>query len=174
MNFIKYIPLIFFVTISIFFYNKIKYKKNLEPLSSALVKKKFPQLHIYGINNEVDINSYIKNRSVIINIFASWCGPCRIEHKVLKRFSKEYNIIGIAYKDSQKNINNFLDDLGNPYEKVFFDSSGIESINLGLYGVPETFFLDKESIILYKHVGPINEEEFKKITSKFFTNTNLR
>ena len=168
MKLLKYIPLIFFIIISIFFYNKIKYKQKLEPLSSALIEKKFPQLNIYSINNDKNINRYIENRSVIINIFASWCGPCRIEHKVLERFSNEYNIIGIAYKDSQENIENFINELGNPYEEIFFDFSGIESINLGLYGVPETFFLNNQGTIMYKHVGPINEGDFKKLALKIF------
>ena len=59
-----------------------------------------------------------------------------------------------------------MQELGNPYDKVFYDFSGKESINLGLYGVPETFFVNKDSKILYKHVGPINKREFKKIMSE--------
>lgn len=173
MKLLKYFPLIFFIIISIFFYNKIKYKQKFEPLSSALIEKKFPQLSIYNIDNDKNINKYIENRPVVINIFASWCGPCRIEHKVLKRFSNEYNIVGIAYKDSEENIDSFINEFGNPYEEIFFDFSGTESINLGLYGVPETFFINSQGTIMYKHVGPINEEDFKKLALKIFNNTNL-
>ena len=165
MKLLKFFPLIIFLILSVFLYNKIKFKKKLEPLSSALVEKKFPNLKIKSLDSNESINNFIDNKFVVINIFASWCAPCRIEHEVLKNFSKEYTIIGIAYKDSIKNIESFLQELGNPYDKVFYDFSGKESINLGLYGVPETFFVNKDSKILYKHVGPINKQEFKKIIS---------
>ena len=165
MKVLKFFPLIIFLIFSIFLYNKIKFQKKFEPLSSALIEKKFPHLKIKSLDNNESINNFIKNKFVVINIFASWCAPCRIEHEVLKNFSKEYTIIGIAYKDSIENIESFLQELGNPYDKVFYDFSGKESINLGLYGVPETFFVNKDSKILYKHVGPINKQEFKKIIS---------
>ena len=166
MKLLKFFPLIIFLILSVFLYNKIKFKKKLEPLSSALVEKKFPNLKIKSLDSNESINNFIDNKFVVINIFASWCAPCRIEHEVLKNFSKEYTIIGIAYKDSIKNIESFLQELGNPYDKVFYDFSGKESINLGLYGVPETFFVNKDSKILYKHVGPVNKQEFKKIISR--------
>ena len=163
MRLLKFLPLIIFLVVSIFLYNKIKFQKELEPLSSALIQKKFPELSIKSLNNDNTINEFIKNRFVIINIFASWCAPCRVEHEVLKEFAKDYSIIGIAYKDSVENIANFFKELGNPYDEVFYDFLGKASINLGLYGVPETFFVNKDGKILYKHVGPITQQEFRKI-----------
>ncbi len=168
MKFIKYIPLVLFIMISIFLYNKIKFQKKLEPLSSALLEKKFPKLDIYNLESKENINNYIQNRPVVVNVFASWCAPCIVEHEVLKSFSNDYEIIGIAYKDSRENIKKFLDKLGDPYKKIFYDFSGKESINLGLYGVPETFFVNKDSKVLYKHVGPINKDEFQNIAPMIF------
>ena len=168
MKLIRYIPFVLFILLSIFFYHKIKYQKKFEPLSSVLIEKPFPNLKVTSIKKNSSINDFIKNRPVIINIFASWCSPCRIEHKVFTKFSKEYSIIGIAYKDSEENVNKFLMELGNPYEKIFYDYTGKESINLGLYGVPETFFLNKAGKIVYKHVGPITYEEFEKIVPIVF------
>lgn len=168
MRFLKYTPLIIFFLVSVFLFNKIKFQKELEPLKSALIEKPFPNLNILSLEKNYNINNYIKNRPVIINIFASWCAPCRTEHQVFKNYSKDYNIIGIAYKDSKDNIKDFLLELGNPYQNVFFDFSGKESINLGLYGVPETFFLDKNSKVLHKHVGPIKDIEFRKIVSMIY------
>ena len=168
MKYLKYIPLVTFLIVSIFFYNKIKFQKELEPLSSALIEKNFPNLNIFSLGSNENINIYIQNRPVVVNIFASWCAPCRIEHEVLKSFSEDYPIIGIAYKDSRENIESFLKELGNPYEEIFFDFSGKASINLGLYGVPETFFVNKQSKILYKHVGPIEKKEFQKIIPMIF------
>ena len=168
MKIIKYIPLVLFIMISIFLYNKIKFQKKLEPLSSALLEKKFPKLDIYNLESKENINNYIQNRPVVVNVFASWCAPWIVEHEVLKSFSNDYEIIGIAYKDSRENIKKFLDKLGNPYKKIFYDFSGKESINLGLYGVPETFFVNKDSKVLYKHVGPINKDEFQNIAPMIF------
>ena len=166
MKVLKFLPLVFFLIVSIFLYSKIKFQKKLEPLSSALIEKNFPLLKLESIDESGTINEFIENKFVIINIFASWCGPCRIEHEVLQSLSNEHTIIGIAYKDSVENISNFLKELGNPYKRIFYDFSGKNSINLGLYGVPETFFVNKDSKILYKHVGPINKSEFKKIMSQ--------
>ena len=163
MKFLKYIPLFLFLIISVFLFNKIKFQKKLEPLSSALIEKKFPTLEIYTSDNSQNINYYLQSRPVVVNVFASWCAPCRIEHKVLKNYSEKYDIIGIAYKDSEENIEKFLEELGDPFDNIFFDFLGKESINLGLYGVPETFFLNKNGKILYKHVGPINKEDFEKL-----------
>ncbi len=165
MKILKYIPLFLFLIISVFFYNKIKYQEKLKPLSSALLEKPFPTLDILSLESNESINNYINGKDVIINIFASWCAPCRIEHKVFNNYSKDYTILGIAYKDSVENIEGFLEELGNPYKKIFFDFSGKESINLGLYGVPETFFVDKKGEIKYKHVGPINKEVFLNIVN---------
>ena len=168
MNLLKFLPLVIFLIVSIFLYNKLKFQKKLEPLSSALIQKKIPSLQVKNLDNNQTINEFIKDRFVIINIFASWCAPCRVEHEVLKSISMDYSIIGIAYKDSVENIDSFLKELGNPYEKIFYDFLGKDSINLGIYGVPETFFVNKDSKILYKHVGPIKKQDFKKIISEIF------
>ena len=166
MNLLKFLPLVIFLIVSIFLYNKLKFQKKLEPLSSALIQKKIPPLKVKNLDNNQTINEFINDRFVIINIFASWCAPCRVEHEVLKSISMDYSIIGIAYKDSVENIESFLKELGNPYEKIFYDFLGKDSINLGIYGVPETFFVNKDSKILYKHVGPIKKQDFKKIISE--------
>ena len=166
MNLLKFLPLVIFLIVSIFLYNKLRFQKKLEPLSSALIQKKIPPLQVKNLDNNQTINEFINDRFVIINIFASWCAPCRAEHEVLKSISMDYSIIGIAYKDSVENIDSFLKELGNPYEKIFYDFLGKDSINLGIYGVPETFFVNKDSKILYKHVGPIKKQDFKKIISE--------
>ena len=168
MKLIKYIPLALFIIMAVFFYSKIKHQNKLEPLSSALIDKEFPKLDIYNLSKNQSINNYIKDKPVIINVFASWCAPCRAEHQVLKKYSTEYEIVGIVYKDTRENISSFLEELGNPYKNIFYDYTGRESINLGLYGVPETFFVNKGGVIVYKHVGPIKDEEFKKIAPMVF------
>ena len=103
----------------------------------------------------------------LLNIWASWCVPCRDEHPLLMSLSKNnrLTIIGINYKDNEKNAKRFLAELGNPYEKIIVDKSGTNSIEWGAFGVPETFIIYNNKIIK-KYIGPLNNElliEIQKI-----------
>ena len=103
----------------------------------------------------------------ILNIWASWCGPCRKEHPKLMELSKNpsVKIIGINYRDNLKNAKNFVKKFGNPYSVIFVDTNGIISIELGAYGVPETIILNKDKKIIKKFIGYIDDKSFKKINS---------
>ena len=103
----------------------------------------------------------------ILNIWASWCGPCRKEHPKLMELSKNPSVklIGINYRDNLKNAKNFVKKFGNPYSVVFVDTNGIISIELGAYGVPETIILNKDKKIIKKFIGYIDDKSFKKINS---------
>ncbi len=103
----------------------------------------------------------------LLNIWASWCVPCRDEHPILMSLSKnnKLTIIGMNYKDNKKNAQSFLDKLGNPYEKIIVDKNGTISIEWGAFGVPETFIIYNNKIIK-KYIGPLNNElliEIRKI-----------
>ena len=103
----------------------------------------------------------------LLNIWASWCVPCRDEHSILMKLSKnnKLTIIGMNYKDNKKNAKSFLNELGNPYEKIIVDKNGTNSIEWGAFGVPETFIIYNNKIIK-KYIGPLNQElliEIKKI-----------
>ena len=100
----------------------------------------------------------------LLNIWASWCAPCRDEHSILMSLSKnnKLTIIGMNYKDNKKNAKSFLDELGNPYEKIIIDKNGTNSIEWGAYGVPETFIIYNNKIIK-KYIGPLNQELFIEI-----------
>ena len=162
MRILKFIPLLTFIFLAIFFFIKIKILDSTKNLSSALIDKPFPQINLNSINDNLKLKDFIGKKNIVVNYFASWCAPCRIEHKTLANFGESHTIIGIAYKDSKKNIENFLNELGNPYTNVFLDKNGRSAIELGLYGVPETYFIDSNGIIRYKYVGPINDIEFEK------------
>ena len=103
----------------------------------------------------------------ILNIWASWCGPCRKEHPKLMELSKNpsVKIIGINYRDNLKNAKNFVKKFGNPYSVIFVDTNGIISIELGAYGVPETIILNKDKKIIKKFIGYIDDKSFKQINS---------
>ena len=97
---------------------------------------------------------------IIINIWASWCIPCRQEHQYLKNISKitNFKMIVLNYKDKKENAEKFLDELGNPYDTILRDKNGIKSIFFGAFGVPETFIIDSELNIVRKYIGPLNSE----------------
>ena len=105
----------------------------------------------------------------LINIWSSWCEPCKDESEYLLELKNNTPImmIGINYKDKKKNALNFLKLYGDPFEQIFVDKQGLISINFGAYGVPETFLINNDNIVLKKYIGPLNDEdvyEIKKIT----------
>ncbi|HVV95034.1 MAG TPA: DsbE family thiol:disulfide interchange protein [Hyphomicrobiales bacterium] len=96
----------------------------------------------------------------VVNVFASWCAPCREEHPVLLKLGATpgVRLLGIDYKDDAGNARRFLNALGNPYDRVGVDASGRSAIDWGVYGVPETFVLDGQGRIVLKHVGPLTDQ----------------
>ena len=119
-------------------------------------------------NKEIDFNSLVKNdKLTIINIWASWCQPCREEHPFLMKLGndKNINLIGISYKDNIKNSKKFLNDFGNPFSNILIDKNGLISINIGAYGVPETYIINADKKILKKYIGPLKEKNYLEIMS---------
>ena len=113
------------------------------------------------INSSEIVNS---NKFYLLNIWASWCVPCRQEHSFLMDLAKNKNVevIGFNYKDTKINAKSFLEELGNPYKKIIFDSDGVKAIEWGAYGVPETFLIYNNKVI-QKYLGPLNQESIEKI-----------
>ena len=105
-----------------------------------------------------------KNSPSVVNIWASWCVPCRQEHSLLMKLNKEHelNIVGMNYKDNKENAKDFLNELGNPYHKVFIDLDGTIAIEWGAYGVPESYLIFDNNIVK-KYIGPLNQEIIDEI-----------
>ncbi|GIR54198.1 MAG: hypothetical protein CM15mP62_16690 [Rhodospirillaceae bacterium] len=95
----------------------------------------------------------------LVNFFSSWCGPCRVEHDILMKISegKTVRLFGINYKDQTQAAIRWLQELGDPFEKIVADKDGRAAIDWGVYGVPETYLIDKEGKVRYRHVGPLTE-----------------
>ena len=135
-------------------------EKNINKIDTNLTLKK-----IYG-QKEILLDELIKNNSFsIINIWASWCLPCRDEHAYLLKLknTNKINIIGINYKDKKSNAIKFLSDLKNPYSEILIDPDGTKSIELGAVGVPETYLVNNNKVIIKKYIGPLDNLKFNEI-----------
>ena len=164
----KFIPLIlifiFLITFVIFF-KGLKNSNIYTP--STKLKKEVPSFELKSFeNNSIIISEKIfeDNKYYLMNIWASWCVPCKEEHKFLMKLKKDERIelIGFNYKDNFKNASSFLKDLGNPYDIIVSDKDGTASIEWGAYGVPESFLVYQNKIIK-RFIGPINNEDLLKI-----------
>ena len=161
------IPSIFFFLILLTFFYLLIIERNPSELPSNLLDKNVPDFETDSLlKNENFISSKeFGNEIVLVNFFATWCKPCRDEHKYIKLFSneKKIKIIGINYKDNPKKTIEWLKNLGNPYSDIPIDKNGRIAIDWGVYGIPETFIVNSKGIIKYRHIGPITEKIYKKI-----------
>ena len=131
-------------------------------------KTDIPIFEAKDFNSSVYLNSkkiFEENTFYIVNIWASWCVPCRTEHSLLMQLSKNESIklIGLNYRDNFNSAKKFIDELGNPYSIILIDKDGTLGVEFGAYGVPETFLIDKNKDIIKKFVGPINQEIVNEI-----------
>ena len=156
----------FFSILSIFFYLLI-IERNPSEIPSNFLNKKVPNFEAKSLfNNEKFFSSNeFKNEITLVNFFATWCKPCRDEHVYIKRFSNEkgLKVIGVNYKDDPEKTIKWLKDLGNPYKNILIDRNGKIAIEWGVYGIPETFIVNSNGIIKYRHVGAITNKVYKKI-----------
>ena len=133
-------------------------EKNAAQVPSVLIGKPAPEFDlppIEGMDGGLK-TADLQGRVAMVNVFASWCPPCRQEHPLLMRLARAgVPIYGINIKDKPKDARAFLRRLGNPYRRIGADLSGRVSIDWGVYGYPETFILDRTGRVRYKHVGPI-------------------
>ena len=131
-------------------------------------KKNIPIFEAKDFSSRVNISSkeiFDENIFYIVNIWASWCIPCREEHSLLMKLSGNRNVklIGLNYKDNLGNAKKCINELGNPYSKILIDKNGLLSIEFGSYGVPETFVINKDKIIVKKFLGPLSQKNLNEI-----------
>ena len=135
--------------------------------TESLVGNKLGKIELVSFEDDsIFTNDDFKQNSfTLINFWASWCAPCRIEHPQLMELSKENNIIilGVNFKDKKINALKFLKDLGDPYEYLTRDNNGKQSVNFGIYGIPESILIDNELTIIKKFVGPLTKQDLNNI-----------
>ncbi len=136
--------------------------RDISAIPSALIGQKAPALSLPaldGSNTPALTDAAIEGRLTFVNVFASWGGPCRQEHPILKELAKDgrLTVVGINYKDRNDNALRFLGELGNPYDAIGVDPNGKAAIDWGVYGIPESYLVGPDGTILYKKVGPFDE-----------------
>ena len=154
-----------FIIIFVFFYRGLKNTNIYTP--EIKINNKIPTFRgdLFYSNQVVNSSNIFKSdKYYLLNIWSSWCVPCRKEHTLLMNLmeNKKIEVVGINYKDTKLNAENFLSELGNPYEKIIFDKEGIIAIEWGAYGVPESFLI-KDGIILKRYIGPLDKKLTKEI-----------
>src|SRR5579863_10546631 len=154
------LPVILFVAVAAYFVLALRPGRDPQFLPSALIDKPAPSFALAGLAGSDGLRlDALKGQVTLVNFFASWCEPCRDEHPVLMQLAKDQQIAlyGIAYKDKPDDAEQFLKRLGDPYRSIGLDESGRTAIDFGVYGVPETYVIDKEGRIRKRFVGPLSE-----------------
>ena len=166
----KLIPLLIFsvfTVIFIIFYKGLQNSNIYTPNSKSSFEVPSVSVKLFNSNEIVNtLEIFSSDKFYLLNIWSSWCVPCRQEHSILMELTKNDNlrVIGINYKDTIKNANNFLKELGNPYDNIIFDNKGTNAIEWGAYGVPESFLINNNKIIK-KYIGPLNKGSIEEIKS---------
>ena len=161
------LPLIIFILLLSAFFYLLVIDRNPSEIPSNLLNKNVPAFETNTLfkNKKFISTNEFRKEITLVNFFATWCKPCLDEHKYIKLFSdeKKLRVIGVNYKDKPNNTKKWLEKLGNPYSEVLLDKNGNIGIDWGVYGIPETFVINSEGVIKYRHVGAITKKDFNKI-----------
>jgi len=170
------LPVLVFVALAGLFLVQLTSGRNPAELPSVLLDKPVPVFKLAPLDGLTAAgkpvpgfsNEDLKGRVTIVNVFASWCAPCRQEHPLLVELAKDPSVrlVGINQKDNPDNARRFLGALGNPYAAVGVDPNGRASIDWGVYGVPETFIVGPDGMIRHKHIGPLTPENLATFKEK--------
>ena len=161
---IYFLFVIFFIFVFIIFYKGLNNSNSYTPNTDI---KNIPEFTSETLILKKPVNSkdiFKQNQFYLLNIWASWCLPCKEEHPLLITLgeNKKIKIIGLNYKDNLNNAEKFINELGNPYETIFLDRDGTKAIEWGAFGVPETFLI-YENKVLKRYIGPLNSKSIDEI-----------
>jgi cytochrome c biogenesis protein CcmG/thiol:disulfide interchange protein DsbE len=134
---------------------------NPTTLPSVLKDKPLPSFSLPTDKNKIHDSADLKGKLYMLNVFASWCFACEKEHAFLMSLASKIPIYGLDYKDNMTDATSFLKQNGNPYQLIFYDTNGRTAIDLGVYGAPETFLVDKKGIIRYRYAGILTNKIFQ-------------
>ncbi|WP_260259430.1 DsbE family thiol:disulfide interchange protein [Vibrio intestinalis] len=163
-----FIPLVAFMAlVSVFVTQLVKNAEGDDPtkLESVLVGKNVPEFRLEDLAEPGKLydQGIFKGEPLLLNVWATWCPTCYAEHQYLNELAgKGVKIIGLNYKDQRDKAVGWLNDLGNPYLISLFDGDGMLGLDLGVYGAPETFLIDANGVIRYRHVGDVNPRNWQE------------
>lgn len=164
---ILFIPLLAFLgLVAVFTTQLVKNTEGDDPtkLESVLIGKQIPEFRLEDLAEPGKLydQSVFKGEPLLLNVWATWCPTCYAEHQYLNKLASDgVKIIGLNYKDQRDKAVKWLNELGNPYLISLFDGSGMLGLDLGVYGAPETFLIDSNGVIRYRHVGDVNPTNWK-------------
>jgi cytochrome c biogenesis protein CcmG/thiol:disulfide interchange protein DsbE len=160
------LPVALFLVLAGYFALALRPDHDPHELPSAMLDKPAPAFALAGLKDGsgLDRAALGDGQVTIVNFFASWCVPCRAEHPLLMGLGERLNVplYGIAYKDKPSDAAHYLDQLGDPYKRIGLDEAGRVGIDFGVYGVPETYVIDKTGRIRLRFVGPLTAEALNK------------
>jgi len=164
-KFFLFLSITTFLIIFVFFYISLKNTNIYSP--EVELNKHIPKYSSTSFKSEnlIDYSEiFDSDNFILLNIWSSWCVPCREEHYLLMKLSKQKNItlVGLNYKDDLNNAKKFLNQLGNPFKEILIDIDGVQAIEWGAIGVPESFLIQNNKVIK-KFIGPLNENLLKDI-----------
>ena len=157
------LPLVVFAVLVVF----LGIGLTLDPreVPSPLIGKPAPEFKLPALDQpqQVMTPADLRGKVWLLNVYASWCVPCRVEHPLFVDLARSgvVPIYGLNYKDKREDAQAWLDRFGNPYQRTLVDADGRVGIDYGVYGVPETFLIDKQGVIRYKQIGPVTAEALR-------------
>jgi cytochrome c biogenesis protein CcmG/thiol:disulfide interchange protein DsbE len=156
------LPFAAFVALAVLFAFGLNPKRDIHALPSPLIGKPAPEFALTDVldANRIVSNSTLKGQVYVLNVWATWCVPCREEHQALLAISQTHLVplIGLNWKDDRDRSKLWLQQLGNPYQAVGFDGDGRVAIDWGVYGAPETYLVGKDGQVLFKYISPITQQ----------------
>jgi cytochrome c biogenesis protein CcmG/thiol:disulfide interchange protein DsbE len=159
------LPVALFLVLAGYFAVALYSGRDPSLLPSALIDQPAPDFALAGFDGKDGLSlDALKGKVAVVNFFASWCVPCRAEEPLLMRLAAQEHVAlyGIAYKDKPADAKRYLDQLGDPYRGIGLDESGRTAIDFGVYGVPETYLIDKAGHIRFRYVGPLTAEALEQ------------
>lgn len=169
------LPLIIFLGLTVAFMVQLaRNSQGDDPkrLESALIGKSIPNFSLESLtdeNQKIDQNVVKTGSPRLLNVWATWCPTCYAEHEYLTQLAKQgVEIVGIDYKDERPKAIKFLASYGNPYKAIIFDPKGSLGLDLGVYGAPETFIIDGNGIIRYRHAGDVNDQVWNQVLKPIY------